>query len=262
MKKAKMSRNWNLFFELVKRDFSRKYMNSYFGLIWVFLEPLINLVLLWFVFSHGLKGGAQLEIPYILYIFSGLIVFNFFSLSLTSGSRALTDFPYLVTQVDFPLALLPLVKITSSLLIHLFLVAFLLIISVAYGYYPNLNWLLLVYGIVSACVFCYSLALVFAILSPFFPDINNIIGVCLRLIYWLCPIIWALKMIPDRYSQILIWNPITIIIFTFRRGLYTFADTEQFWNLNCFLWILSLGFLLFGRYLFRRLRPHLGDVVT
>jgi len=110
----------NLIFGLAKRDFKIRYLGSYLGIIWAFVQPMVTICIFWFVFQMGFKSGPVNDYPYILWLLSGMIPWFFVSESITGASTAIVDNSFLVKKVVFRVSILPLVKILSALFVHLF----------------------------------------------------------------------------------------------------------------------------------------------
>ena len=70
--------NRALIFSLAKNDFKTKYAGSYLGIVWAFIQPIITILVYWFVFSVGLRSGAVQEYPFVLYLVSGIVPWFFF----------------------------------------------------------------------------------------------------------------------------------------------------------------------------------------
>ena len=87
-------------------DFKTKFAGSYLGIIWAFVQPVITILVYWFVFEKGMKpaairDAAGTEVPYVLWLIAGMVPWFFFSDALSGGTRALLDYSYLVKKVVF-----------------------------------------------------------------------------------------------------------------------------------------------------------------
>ena len=126
-------KNRKLVMQLAKNDFKTKYAGSYLGIIWAFVQPVITVVLYWFVFEMALHSGTQhtkegIEVPFVLWLVAGLVPWFFFQDAINAGTNALIEYSYLVKKVVFNISILPVVKIISALFIHLFFCAFTVIL--------------------------------------------------------------------------------------------------------------------------------------
>ena len=131
-------------------DFKTKFAGSYLGIIWAFIQPVITILVYWFVFEKGFKpaaihNAAGAKVPYVLWLIAGMVPWFFFSEALSGGTRALLDYSYLVKKVVFKIDILPMVKVISSVFVHLFFMAFAVILYALYGYYPDFYTLQILY---------------------------------------------------------------------------------------------------------------------
>lgn len=109
-----------------KNDIKKKFAGSYFGVVWAFVQPVITVLLYWFVFEKGLNSKATdlrtgIEIPFVLWLTAGLVPWFYFQEALNGGTGVLVEYSYLVKKVVFQIDMLPVVKMISALLTHLFL---------------------------------------------------------------------------------------------------------------------------------------------
>ena len=250
---------------LAKNDFKTKYAGSYLGMIWAFIQPIVTILVYWFVFSVGLKAGKVGDYPFVLFIVVGIIPWFFFSDSLNGGMGALTDYNYLVKKVVFNIDILPFVKVLSALFVHLFFIAFAIILSTCMGYYPTLYALQLVYYIVCNFVFVLGLAYLNSALVVFFRDLGHFINIfILQVGVWLTPIMWdAEAMLSPLALKIFKLNPMYYVVSGFRDSM---LDHRWFWQGDTLLWTVyfwTLTILVFGlgAKIFRRLKIHFADVL-
>ena len=119
---AELYQNRKLVLSLAKNDFKTKYAGSYLGIVWAFIQPIVTILVYWFVFSVGLKAGTVSDYPFVLYLVSGIVPWFFFQDALNGGTNALIEYNYLVKKVVFKISILPIVKIISALFVHVFFV--------------------------------------------------------------------------------------------------------------------------------------------
>ena len=70
--------NRQLILSLAKNDFKTKYAGSYLGMVWAFVQPIITILVYWFVFTVGMKAGSASDYPFVLYLVTGLVPWFFF----------------------------------------------------------------------------------------------------------------------------------------------------------------------------------------
>lgn len=189
---ADLYRNRRLVMKLAKNDFKTRYAGSYFGTIWAFVQPVVTILVYWFVFSVGFRSNTdELGIPFVLYLVAGIVPWFFFSDALSGGTNALIEYNYLVKKVVFNISVLPVVKIISALFVHGFFVILAIILYMCNGRFPDMYYLQIFYY--SACAFflvtglCYATSAIVVL----FRDLGQIIGIILQIGVWITPIMWV-----------------------------------------------------------------------
>ena len=139
---ADVYRNRRLVLKLARNDFKTRYAGSYLGTIWAFIQPIVTILVYWFVFAVGFKSTMEnVQIPFVLYLVAGIVPWFFFQDALVGGTNALIEYNYLVKKVVFNISVLPIVKIVSALFVHGFFVMFTMILYMAYGRFLDLYYL-------------------------------------------------------------------------------------------------------------------------
>ena len=149
---AELYKNRRLVFKLAKNDFKTKYAGSYLGIVWAFVQPIVTILVYWFVFSVGFRSGTgDLGVPFVLYLVAGIVPWLFFQDALIGGTNSLLEYNYLVKKVVFNISVLPVVKIISAMFVHGFFVLFTIILYMFYGRFPDLYYIQILYY--SICTF-------------------------------------------------------------------------------------------------------------
>ena len=246
---------------LIKNDFKKQYLGSYLGLVWAFIQPLTFMLVIWFVFTFGFRTAAHGDTPYFLWLASGMIPWFFISNALSAGTNAVTSNAFLVKKVAFRVSILPLVQIGSTFIIHAGLVLFLIIAFLLYGFKPSVYWVQLPYFILCTMLLVLGISWLTSAIRVFVKDVGNIIGVLLQIGFWATPIFWNITMISPKHQWILKLNPAYYIVQGYRD---TFINHKWFWEMqNVTLYYLGVTafFVIVGAIVFKRLRPHFGDVL-
>ena len=259
-------KNRRLVAKLAKNDFKTKYAGSYLGIVWAFIQPVITILVYWFVFSVGFRSGTgDLGVPFVLYLVAGIVPWFFFQDALVGGTNSLLEYNYLVKKVVFNISVLPVVKIISAMFVHAFFVLFTIILYAAYGKFPDLYYLQIIYY--SGCVFMLVLGLSYATgaIVIFFRDLTQIINIVLQVGVWLTPIMWIVENTPlvdhPAIMKILKLNPMYYIVSGYRD---IFLMKNWFWERpgwTIYFWVFTALCFAFGSWIFKRLRVHFADVL-
>lgn len=260
-------RNRKLIFDLTKRDFKVRYLGSYLGIMWAFLQPLVTILVMWFVFENGLKPGgsdAKTVDPTALFLISGMIPWFFISDSINCATASVLDNTFLVKKVVFRVTILPIIKVLSAYTVHAFFTLVIFIVLILYGYYPNLYWLQLIYYQIALWILLLGISWFTSSVIVFIRDFGQIVGVVLQVLFWATPIIWKTSDItaPDFMIMLLKANPFYYIVDGYRTSLLT--EKVLIWDdpwYFLYYWIFTIIVFIGGAYVFKRLRPHFADVI-
>ncbi|MFA9463369.1 MAG: ABC transporter permease [Velocimicrobium sp.] len=251
-----------LILALAKDDFKIKFAGSYFGVLWGFVQPLITILLYWFVFEVGFKSGARPNgIPYILWLIAGIVPWFFFSEAWASATNCFYEYNFLVKKVVFPIWILPTVKITSSLFVHLFFIDILFICFAGYGYYLTIFNVQIIYYLICTIVVVYVFSLITSSIAVFLKDMNQIIGIFIQIFFWAIPIVWAPENFSGLVLRILKLNPIYYIVDGYRDSM---INKIWFWQkpiYTCYFWIVVVLMFIIGKFIYKRLKGHFADVL-
>ena len=254
--------NQKLIVTLIKNDFKKQYLGSYLGLFWAFAQPLTFILVIWFVFDVGFRAApVSGDTPYFLWLITGIIPWFFFADAVSTGTNSIISNDFLVKKVAFRVSILPLVQIGSAFIIHIFLLSFLIIAFLLYGYTPTLYWLQIPYYLALLIAFVLGVTWLTSSIRVFIKDIGSAIGIIIQIGFWATPIFWNISSIPMKYQQIIKLNPMTYIVDGFRD---TFVNHVWFWEhplYTLYFYIVTLFVIIVGAIVFRKLRPHFGDVL-
>lgn len=252
----------NLIWNLSKNDFKTKYAGSYLGIIWAFIQPIVTILVYWFVFGFGLKSGSPLAgVPFIVWFMAGLVPWFFFQEALINATNCMIEYSYLVKKVLFKISILPIVKIISALFVHLVFIGFLFVVSAIYGFYPSFYTLQLIYY--SFCTFFMALALSYATsaIILFFKDLGQIINIFLQIGMWMTPIMWSYTIVPKYLQWIVKLNPMYYIVEGYRDTFINHVWFYERYFQTVYFWIITLGLFVVGAMIFKKLKPHFADVL-
>ena len=259
--------NRKLIIELAKSDFRKQFVGSYFGIVWMFVQPIVTVLIYFFVFQLVFGSTAPVPgVPYVLWLIPGIVPWFFFSDALNSGTRCLFEYNYLVKKVVFQVEILPVVKVASNFIVHLIFVLIMIAVFLCYGWMPTLHWIQILYY--SGAVFMLALSIVYitSAINAFFKDMSQIVGIMLQFGMWLTPIMWYVDQFADKsfypfVSQVIKLNPMYYIVAGYRD---TLLSNSWFWQrpmLTLYYWLFVAVMFFLGNKIFAKLRPHFSDVL-
>lgn len=257
--------NRKLIMNLAKSDFKTKYAGSLLGITWAFVQPVITVIVYSIVFQCVFKQSDVGEVPYVLWLITGLVPWFFFNDALNGGTNAMLEYNYLVKKVVFKISILPIVKIISALFVHLFFICFTIAIYAICGVMPGAYAIQIIYYM--ACTFILTLGLTYATsaIVIFFRDLTQIISIVLQVGMWYTPILWNVDNpafnLPGAVKKLLMLNPMYYVVGGYRDSL---VNKVWFWErptLTLYFWCFTGITFAFGVFVFKRLKVHFADVL-
>lgn len=210
----KLKRHRFLFEELVKRDFAKKYKRTILGMAWSIISPLMNLLIMWLVFSHLLGSNVN---HYAIYLFAGQVVFSYFTDSTNLGMTSLVNNSGIFTKVNVPKYLFLLSQNVSSL-INFGLTLLIFFTFAAFDGIPfTWRFFLLLYPIVFQIMFNLGMGLILSALFVFFRDMQYLWGILTQLMMWLSAIFYSIDSFSPQVKNLYLLNPIYLFIRYFRK---------------------------------------------
>ncbi len=247
-----------LIYFLVVREIQGIYRQTALGMSWIFIRPVINTVLLTFVFGGLVKVPSD-NLPYPLFSLAALIPWGYFSNAVMRTSRSLVDNTQVISKVYFPRMALPLAAAISGVVD---LGASFVVFLIAFAYYRmplRLEMLWLPALILVAFAFALAMGFWLATLSVKYRDVSFAINFLLQALMYASPVIYPVSLVPRPLQFIYQLNPMTGVIQGFRWSLLGSGETPGT------MFFLSTGIivlaLLSGAYIFRRTERTIVDIL-
>ena len=259
---ANLFRYRGLISSLVARDLKARYRGSVLGFFWSFVNPLLLLLIYSFIFTKVIPNETKGVQPYAVFMFCGILPWNWFATSLTDSAASLIAGGNLIKKVLFPAEVLPLVSVLANM-VHFFLgLPILILFLVVSRHYPDvmdLFWFPI--AVIVQLLFTSGLALILAALTVHFRDIRDLLSNILTLWFFATPIIYPWFSLPDTLKPWLNVNPFTHLAISYQEILFHPQDAfgHKWWLLA--LAAASIAIFFVGYWLFDRLRDSLSEVV-
>lgn len=210
----KLKKNQFLFQQLVHRDFTKKYKRTILGIAWSVLSPLLSLFVMNLVFSTLL--GSEIE-HYTIYLFSGQLIFSFFSDSTNQGMTSLLNNSEIFTKVNVPKYMFLFSQNVSSLINFGITLIVYFVFVFADGILPTWKFILLIYPIVCLVIFNLGVGLILSALYVFFRDIQYLYSIFTLLLMYMSAIFYSIESFPQIGQNLFLLNPIYVYIRYFRK---------------------------------------------
>jgi lipopolysaccharide transport system permease protein len=246
--------------QLVKRDVLLRYRGAYFGLLWIFLNPLIMLGVFAFVFGEIFEARWPVQsggIPFVLNLYCGLIAFNIFAETVSRSPGSVRSYPSYVKKIIFPVEMLPVVPLGSALIHAVFNTA---ILALALVWIGQLNYSILLFPvlILPLVLFGLGLAWFLAAWGVFIKDMNQIVPVFVQMLMFLSPVFYPSQAVPKPFQPLYTYNPLGSVIEALRAALTGLRVDWGAWSIAL---ALSLMVFSFGYAFFQHSRDEFADAL-
>lgn len=260
-------------FYLIRRlslyELKSKNKSNYLGMAWEVINPLIQILIYWFVFGNIMKradinlGPGMQNVPFIAWLICGFIFWNFFYQSTIQGSKSIFSRLAMLSKMNFPMSAIPNFVIFSQFYVHLFMILIAIVILNLMGFFINVYYLQLIYFIVSAFCLIFSISLITSTLSTIVRDVHMLLNAVLRMFLYVSPVLWPISRILDQYPNlvtIMKLNPLFYIIEGYRAA---FFGTEWYfiveWKYTIYFWIVVIVLFLIGSSIHVKFRKNFID---
>lgn len=237
-----------LFAELVKRDFTKKYKRTIFGMAWSLISPLINLLIMWMVFNN--MFGSNIN-HYVVYLFIGQLVFSYFVDATNLGMNSLLSNSNIFTKINVPKYLFLFSQNIASL-INFGLTLIILFCFVAFdGIAFSTSYFMLFYPVICLIIFNLGVGLILSALFVFFRDMQYLWGIMTQLIMWMSAIFYTLDSFTKFAQGLFLLNPVFVYISYFRTAVIDgVIPSLQIHFLAIFyaLFFFSIGMLMYRKF--------------
>lgn len=249
---------------LVRKEFLLNYQQTILGPIWIFFQPLLTLVIYTIVFGKLIGIPTGKSIPPVLFYFSGIILWNFFSDTFWGISNTFRDHIHLYSKVYFPRIIVPLSIVSNNFLRFLIQLALLCLLLVYFIIFKNFRLqmpsalLLLPIVFIGVAMITVGGGLIAAVLTTRYRDILNLIGIVLRLLMFVTPVLYPLATISAKLKWVVLVNPLTPLFELFRYSLLG----EGSFNASSLAYSFLFGFfvVVISLFLFNARSSKLIDV--
>ncbi len=250
-------------YSITKYELLADMRDSKLGMFWNFANPTIQVLTYWFVFGIVFNRQAVDDIPYIVWMLGGMVVWFYVSPCITDGCNAIFKKTTVITKMKFPVSILPMTVVLQKLFDHLCLMVVVVVIFALNGYFPNLHWVGLFYYLFCAILFSFALSLTTSVLNMLARDTRKLILACMRLLLYLTPILWDVNRFAEGsiVRKLLECNPIYYIVqgyrdcFFYHKGFMAYG-----WSMAWF-WGITIGLFFMGSYMMYKFKTRFIDMI-
>ncbi len=247
----------DLFYFLVWRDVKVRYKQTALGVAWAVLQPLLTMVIFTVIFGR-LAGVPSDGEPYPIFVYAGLLPWNFFNQAVTTSSNSLLGNAALITKVYFPRMVIPGAAVGAGLVDFAIAAAIMFLMAFYYGVAFGPGILMLVPLTLLTTLFAAGVGMWMSALNVKYRDVRYALPFVLQIWMYVTPIIYPVTFIPARWRWLIALNPLCGIIQGFRSAIF---GRPFDWNGIAISAAVTLILLIYAAFEFRRMEREFADII-
>jgi len=249
--------NRDLFFFLIWRDVKVRYKQTVLGVGWAVLQPLLTMAIFTVLFGRLAHVPSEGQ-PYPIFVYAGLLPWNFFATAVTASSNSLIGNAALITKVYFPRLVIPGAAVGAGLADFAIAAVILFAMCLYYHVSAGIGLLMLAPLMILTTVFATAVGLWMSAMNVKYRDIRYALPFMIQIWMYVTPIIYPISFIPQRWRWLLALNPLSGIIEGFRAAIF---NRPFDWNAIAVGALVTLLGLTYAAYDFRRMERVFADVI-
>ena len=238
----------------VKKEIRGKYKGSWLGVLWTFLNPLLQLLVYSFVFPYILRVEVE---HYTIFMMVALVPWTFFTTAIQIGSSSVIGEAGIIKKVYFPREIIPISVVISALVNFLItcIIMFLFILISGVGFTPYV--LLFPVIVLIQTIFTLGFTFILSAITVYVQDIAHFVSIVLMLAFYATPIVYNGELLPPKFQWIIKLNPMAQVINAYRDILFYHKTPD--YNGIAILGLISLAILFVGYEIFKKLKRNFAE---
>lgn len=243
---------------LVWRDFSSRYRQSFIGVGWALIRPIVSVIVFTIVFGK-MVGVPSDDVPYPIFNFTGMLPWLFFAGVLATSSQSMTSGSALISKVYFPRLILPLSKIAGGLIDLVIQFALLAFMMFYFGVTPTFKLLAIPLFLVMAIMAALALGLLLTTVSVKYRDVHHIVPFLIQTWMWMTPVVYPSSMVDEKWRYLYGLNPLVGVVDGFRWSVLGTVNPD--WRMMSISLATTVVLMIFSLYYFRRAESKFADII-
>lgn len=248
-----------LLYILIWRNIKIRYKQTVVGLGWVIFQPLVLMVIYSIFFGKIAKIPTE-GIPYPIFIFSGLIFWNYFSTALSGANGSLIDSQGIIQKIYFPRLIIPLTTTITPFVD--FLIVFVIFFGLMgyYHFWPNFWGLLLIPVLLLILFFTATgIGLFAASIYVKYRDVQYLLGFLIQVLFFATPILYPVSLVPSKFQWVLYLNPVAGVVEVMRQGFLGVGRID--FKILALSFLISTLLIIIGLFYFKKSERYFADTL-
>ncbi len=251
----------SLIISLARRDVRTQYVGSLLGFVWTFINPMVMIFVFWVIFSVGFRVQPVKGVPFVVWLTAGMAAWFVFADIINGSVGVIVSNAHLIKKTLLHSQILPVVKLISCLMTHCIFLVLLVGLILFHKASLSFYFVQFIYYLLCTCVLALGLSWTVSSLNIFVRDVGQVVSVVMQMGFWATPIFWDLGIMPPNIQIIFKLNPMFYVVQGYRES---FIDFSPFWRhpyQTVYFWVIAISILVFGAFVFKKLKPHFADVL-
>ncbi|MEQ8517542.1 MAG: ABC transporter permease [Cytophagales bacterium] len=247
----------DLLYFLVLRGIKAKYAQSVLGVSWAVIQPLFTTLVFTVIFGNLAQVSSD-GIPYVIFSFTAMVPWNYFSGTLTESSNSLVANANMITKVYFPRVVLPLAAVFTKLLD--FCIGFITLAGfmIYFRFVPSIDALFIPLLLLILLLTSMGIGMILSAMAVQYRDVKHAMTFMTSLLMYAAPVVYPASLIPEKYQFWYALNPMVGVIEGFRSALL--STNPMPWNFILSGFIVAVIVFVFGAFYFRKMEKIFADV--
>ena len=247
---------------LASYELKSPHAGTFFGFLWNFLNPALQILVYWFVFAIGLRRGNDIDgVPYIVWLVIGIICWYYMNQAMLGADMSVINFSDVLKRMKFPIAIVPAKTIASNLITHVCSMVIVFAVVLIGGAKISSSIWLLPYYIFASTFFILGYSLIASTINVLFRDFHNLSNTAMRFLFFISPVMWE----PSEDSEILVMimklNPFAYILNGYRDTILYGWNFSENLDTGLIFWAISIVMFITGCFMHMRMRHKFIDTL-
>lgn len=243
----------------VKREFQIRYKLSMLGATWLVFQPLSMILIYTLIFSQVMQtrfSGAVGTYAYTIYLCVGIITWGLFSEIINRSQNMFIDSAVLLKKLNFPRICLPIIIALSAIINFIIIFSIFVIFLIITKNFHFFSVMEMIPLLIIEVIFSLGLGVTLGVINVFFRDVSQFVSVILQFWFWLTPVVYVLRTLPEWTRNIIKYNPMTVLVESYHRIIIYQQSVD--WHSVLFVIINAVVLCILGMHLFKK---HAADIV-
>lgn len=235
---------------------------TFFGFLWNFFNPALQIIVYWFVFSIGLQvHEPKGEYPYLIWMIVGVIPWFYISTALQTSAMSIYSYSGVLKRVYLPLAIVPVKTVLSGFIGHIW--SMLVVFAVMFLFRVPVNSMIyqLPYYMFAIVFFLIGWGLLASAITVVFKDFQKILSAIIRFLFYVSPIVWSQENLSENLRRILRYNPFCYVLQGYRDCILYGRSLTETWQDGVYFWAFCVLLFLFGASIHMKFRKKFMDLI-